>query len=590
MYIRKTVIDELGVFDDVTFEKGYGEENDFCYRALDYGYTHALCDDTFIYHKGTQSFTKENLSKTRAEIIEKHMGKLRQKHPIYVNKTDAFIAINPLRDIQENVRINIVLFNKKKILYLVNEWEENMDMTGGASVHIKDIIEKNMTENIASFVLAPDKPDLSRLKLFLYTDEWAKEIGDFKADIFRFGQIHYTNQDYIKMLETIFEAFAFDVLHVHHFLWQTFDVIDFAKKKDIYSIITLHDLYMICPSVNMVYEGMFCEYNPKKDCEKCLNVKLGVNSNILDNWQNACHRVLKKFDKIIVPSENTRKHYEKVYNDIEIEVVEHGVGVIDVTEKERKSKKTFDIAFVGAMAEHKGGNILKQLIKINESPNLIIHLLGKANDDDLEKNHSNYKNHGPYKRGMLSQLLVDNHIDLVCILAPWPETYSYTLTETYMAKVPVLAFDIGAVGERVKKDKHGWVLPVNSTVSQILEKIGEIQEDKEGYESVKKNYDLYQFKTVEEMQEYYKDLYDSVFEKSKKSNINDLSKIYDYRYQNQIYELKKDIRELSRSHSQEIAKIAALQNSTSWKLTWPLRKLVEIGRGVRGKISNNGKE
>ena len=56
-------------------------------------------------------------------------------------------------------------------MYLVNEWEENMEMTGGTSLHIKDIIFSNLNNNIASFVLAPDKNDLSRFKLYLYADE-----------------------------------------------------------------------------------------------------------------------------------------------------------------------------------------------------------------------------------------------------------------------------------------------------------------------------------------------------------------------------------------------------------------------------------
>ena len=59
MYIKRNVINELGLFDDDTFGKGYGEENDFCYRALDHGYTNVLCDDIFIYHKGTQSFKRK---------------------------------------------------------------------------------------------------------------------------------------------------------------------------------------------------------------------------------------------------------------------------------------------------------------------------------------------------------------------------------------------------------------------------------------------------------------------------------------------------------------------------------------------------
>ena len=580
MFIKRTVIDELGVFDDVTFGKGYGEENDFCYRALEHGYTNVLCDDTFIYHKGTQSFTKENLSQTRAEITERHMEKLRKKHPLYVQKTDDFLFNNPLRDIQENVKINIVLYNKRKILYLLHIWEDGVTASGTSS-HLADIIDKNKTENIASFVLAPDVYDLSRFKLFLYTDDFAEEIASFRVDLSQYGPIKYTNQDYIRMLEIIFNGFTFDALHVHHFYLQTFDIIELAKKKDVYSIMTLHDLYMICPTVNMVYEGMFCEYNPQKDCEKCLKDKLGVNSDIIGNWQKTCYNVLKKFDKLIVPSENTKKYYNEVYKDLELEVVEHGVNVVHVEEKEKKDKVTFDIAFVGAMAIHKGSEVLKQIIKMNENSSLKIHLFGVANDEELEGDQENYKNHGPYPNGELPQLLVDNQIDLVCIFSLCPETYSYTLTETYMAKVPVLAFDIGALGDRIKKDKLGWVLPVNSTITEILKKVGEVQEDKEGYENIKKNYDFYKFKTTEEMQEYYKELYAQIFGKEKKNNVNNLSDLYEYRYQNQIFQLRDDMKELNGKYQEQLATVDLLRNSTSWRLTKPLRKVVEVTRGVK---------
>ena len=336
MYIKRDVINEIGLFDDETFGKGYGEENDFCYRALDHGYTNVLCDNTFIYHKGTQSFKKENMTESRMMLIEKHMELLRKKYPIYVQKTDMFIANNPIRDIQENINLNILLHNKKRILYLVNEWEEDMKMTGGTSLHVKDLISSNIENNIASFVIAPDKNDLTRYKLYLYTDTYAKEISNYKTDINQYGQINYTNNRYKEMLENIIDSFKIDILHVHHFLFQTFDAIDVAKERNIYSIITLHDLYMICPSINMVYKNIYCEYDKEKDCKKCLNTRYGVNNNILNNWQKTCKNVLEKFDKIIVPSENTKKLFINVYKDLEIEVVEHGVTIIQTKKAERK--------------------------------------------------------------------------------------------------------------------------------------------------------------------------------------------------------------------------------------------------------------
>ena len=192
MYIKRNVIEEIGLFDDITFEKGYGEENDFCYRALDHGYTNVLCDDTFIYHKGTQSFKKENLTKTRAAIIDDHMKKLRAKYPIYTTKTDQFLALNPIKDISKNVLLNTLIYKKRKVLFLVNEWEENMEMTGGTSLHLKDII-LGIKENTACFVLAPFKYDLNTFKLYLYSGEYGKEIASFKTDINLYGQITYTN-------------------------------------------------------------------------------------------------------------------------------------------------------------------------------------------------------------------------------------------------------------------------------------------------------------------------------------------------------------------------------------------------------------
>ena len=568
MYIKRKVIEELGLFDDETFGKGYGEENDFCYRALDHGYINVLCDNTFIYHKGTQSFKKENLTSSRAALIDEHMNLLRKKHPIYVQKTDNFLANNPIRDIQENIKLNILLHNKKRILYLVNEWEENMDMTGGTSLHLKDIIKSNLENNIASFVLAPDKLDLTRFKLYLYIDKHAKEISNYKTDINCYGQITYTNNSYKEILVNIFDSFKIDILHVHHFLFQTFDIIDIAKERNVYSIITLHDLYMKCPSVNMVYKDKYCEYDENKDCSKCLKFRYGINSDILSNWQRTCKNVLEKFDKVIAPSENTKKIFTDIYKDIEIEVVEHGVDIIKINEKQTTSKKTFDIAFVGAMAIHKGSNILKDLIRKNNNSNIKIHLFGKPNDKELEKSKFNYINHGKYTRGQLPQLLVDNHIDLVCIFATWPETYSYTLTECYMAKVPVLTFDIGAVGDRVKKDNLGWTIPFPSDYSKILEKINEISKNKDEYKNKKENFKNYKFKELKEMQKYYEDLYSKI--ESDNIDLN-LYSFMEYRAKNKEVEFNQ----YQTQYGHVVYKYEKMRASKIWKIAKKVKRKIK---------------
>lgn len=572
LFIKRSVIDEIGVFDDETFGKGYGEENDFCYRALDYGYSHVLCDDTFIYHKGTQSFKKENLTASRAALIDKHMALLKAKYPLYVNKTDLFLAINPLKDIQENIDLNIALYKKKKILYLVNEWETDMVMTGGTSLHLKDIILANNKNNIASLVLAPDKFDLSRFKLYLYTDSYAREIANYKTDINQYSQIAYTNNCCIKMLENIFESFKIDILHVHHFLFHSFDAIDIAKKYNVYSVVTLHDLYMICPSINKVYKDKYCEYDSSSNCKDCLKKRYGLGNDIIENWQKTCKNVLSKFDLRIVPSENTQKLFKAIYPELDFEVVEHGVEVIDVScVKPVKANGCFNVAFVGAMAIHKGGNILKELKNKNVGKDIKIHLFGKSEIPALYKSNANYINHGPYTRGELPKLLIENGIDLVCIFATWPETYSYTLTECYMAHIPVLTFDLGAVGDRVKKDNLGWTIEFTTDSDVIFSKIKDIKNNKTEYDKIKSSFDNYSFKKLESMQDYYESLYLKSFNETEKEN-----NIYSFiEYKSKIAEI--ELQQTMATYGHVINRYEQARHTLIWRIA---KKIKSILRGI----------
>lgn len=101
MYIKRNVIEEIGCFDAETFGKGYGEENDFCHRAEEKGYIHLMCDDTFIYHKGTASFDSEE----KRKLLEDHERILMERHEPLVRRNGMYCQQNPNRDIQENIKL-----------------------------------------------------------------------------------------------------------------------------------------------------------------------------------------------------------------------------------------------------------------------------------------------------------------------------------------------------------------------------------------------------------------------------------------------------------------------------------------------------
>jgi GT2 family glycosyltransferase len=98
MAISKQAIERVGLFDQATFGRGYGEENDFCMRAVEAGLRNVLCDDAYVVHHGGGSFAPLGL-----EPNEGSMQRLLQKHPRYLELVGGFIRDDPLAGRREQV-------------------------------------------------------------------------------------------------------------------------------------------------------------------------------------------------------------------------------------------------------------------------------------------------------------------------------------------------------------------------------------------------------------------------------------------------------------------------------------------------------
>lgn len=71
--IKRTVLETVGLFDEVRFPKGYGEENDLNLRAQEAGFLCAVATDCFVYHAKTKSYSSEQ----RKKLTENGQAQLR---------------------------------------------------------------------------------------------------------------------------------------------------------------------------------------------------------------------------------------------------------------------------------------------------------------------------------------------------------------------------------------------------------------------------------------------------------------------------------------------------------------------------------
>ena len=422
---------------------------------------------------------------------------------MYVKNTENWCSKFPIKDICDNVRIGIENRDRSNILFLIHDWSNVHSNVGGTTIHCLDLISR-LRNDFNIHVLAPEN-DVYKLHSYFKDSEICNDVGLYKKNVMS----SFYDADYRKMLETIIDGLGITTVHVHHMIGHYFDVVDVCREKHVQSIITLHDFYSLCPTINLLYMNKeYCMEMKNKDCVNCLKDKMDVQNNIVKNWQVHWGQFLQKFDQVIVPSNSTKEIIENVHTHINCEVIEHGIDLERNTALERNEKDVFNVAFVGVMLPHKGSKVLEYFVKHCKHRNIKFHLFGIAHSDLLKKNHSNYEYHGVYKRNELPRLLKENKIHLVCNLSIWPETYSYTLTETIACGVPVLSYNIGAVGERILKNGFGWILE-NKDMNYALKKISEISKNLDEYNMRIRNINSYSIKSTSEMCLEYKDMYKS---------------------------------------------------------------------------------
>lgn len=75
--ISRKMLDKIGILDEESFPRGFGEENDLCARAIQAGWQIRIADDTYVFHIKSQSFGHEQ----RVDLSKHGKEALKRKHP-----------------------------------------------------------------------------------------------------------------------------------------------------------------------------------------------------------------------------------------------------------------------------------------------------------------------------------------------------------------------------------------------------------------------------------------------------------------------------------------------------------------------------
>lgn len=249
-----------------------------------------------------------------------------------------------------------------------------------------------------------------------------------------------------------------------------------------------HDYALHCPRAHPVEApvGAYCGLpdDPER-CARCLaSDRFPAGSGGMDAEAIRAHRtraaaLLDRAELRLFPSEATRSLHARLFpaSDLSQAVVQPPLRYPSRPSRPSRTPETPPrrVAFVGAVHRHKGTGIFEEVVRRVRSaaPELGIswHVLGGGDPLLLDRLRAlgGVRVHGYYRAGTLPARLVEARIDLALLLSPWPETYCLALDECVEGGVPVIAFDLGAVAERLASG--GDLVPPEEGAAGVAERI-----------------------------------------------------------------------------------------------------------------------
>ena len=137
------------------------------------------------------------------------------------------------------------------------------------------------------------------------------------------------------------------------------------------------------------------------------------------------------------------------------------------------------VAFVGSVQPHKGSLVFLEVVRRLAGERGLRWSACGGGDAEmlLTLRRLGVRVRGYYRSGSLPALLQRDGVDLALLLSTWPEAHNLVLSECVVAGVPVVAFALGALAERVPRLEAGRLVPPEEGAAGIAAAIEEMRRD-----------------------------------------------------------------------------------------------------------------
>ncbi len=277
-----------------------------------------------------------------------------------------------------------------------------------------------------------------------------------RADIFHSDAEH--------LVRRCFDLWRPDLVHLHHWLQLTGNLVAICAELGIPTVITLHDQWIACSRIHRVQpDNTFCSTR-ETPCASCVDRDPWQASEEVTRELGLRHQLieheLRLADSILVPSLAQLQFLQQI-TDFPLErlqIVPLGSPLGGSPRMPGVSQRSLDaplrVGYWGYLTPLKGPHLLLEAARLlpeQLSARVEWHLLGMSNDSAYLERLTRLAEglpvtfHGPYQQRDVEVL----GLDVAVFPSLCYETHSFVLDEAFRMGIPVMVSDRGAPADRI---------------------------------------------------------------------------------------------------------------------------------------------
>jgi GT2 family glycosyltransferase len=435
-YIRRDLIDAIGLFDQEAFPRGYGEENDFCMRAQRAGWKNIVADDVYVRHARSASFKE-----TKSELIARAAATVSKRYPKYLREVrSAFTDSDEFCGVRYRIADSSLHrpdSARPRILFVLGV------ESGGTPQTNYDLMDSIQSEFESILFLS----DTRRGRVFRMIGRTKHVLEEFQFQDALTPTTH-DSPEYAMHVARILDDHAIEAVHVRHLGRHGLSIIEGAKAKGIPVILSFHDFYAVCPNVKLVdaagrHCGGVCTSGDIADC----NVELWEPGEVgfpplrhgwVRNWQLRMAAALDSADHFVTTSSLARDLITSIYPRTAqkpFDVIEHGrdFPAFKSLAAPLEKGEPLRILLPGILVPAKGLELVRAIKALDTENRIEFHFLGQA----VLPLKGLGVSHGKYVMEKFAAHVEKIRPHVGAILSIWPETYCHTITEMWAAGCPL---------------------------------------------------------------------------------------------------------------------------------------------------------